>query len=39
MNHNDFKAKSHEDALVLKVKADGQEEGKVGQYETVTIER
>jgi hypothetical protein len=37
MNHNDFKAKSHEDALVLKVKADGQEKEKWDNNETVTI--
>ncbi|MFT7336495.1 MAG: hypothetical protein ACI9M1_002454, partial [Porticoccaceae bacterium] len=44
-SNNDFKAKSDEDALVLKVKADGQEKevtvvgskGKVGQFETVKI--
>ena len=42
---NDFKAKNHEDALVLKVKADGQEKevtvlgskGKVGAFQTVKI--
>jgi cytochrome c-type biogenesis protein CcsB len=44
-SNNDFKAKNHEDALVLKVKAEGQEKevtivgskGKVGQFETVKI--
>ncbi len=42
---NDFKAKSHEDALVLKVKAEGQEKevtvlgskGKIGQFQSVKI--
>jgi cytochrome c-type biogenesis protein CcsB len=44
-SNNDFKAKNHEDALVLKVKADGQEKevtivgskGKIGQVQTVKI--
>jgi cytochrome c-type biogenesis protein CcsB len=42
---NDFKAKNHEDALVLKIKAEGQEKevtvlgskGKVGEAKTVKI--
>ena len=44
-SENDFKAKTHEDALVLKVKADGQEKtvtilgskGKIGDSKTVKI--
>jgi hypothetical protein len=42
---NDYKAKNHEDAIVLKVKADGQEKevtvvgskGKIGDAKTVKI--
>ena len=42
---NDFKAKNHEDAVVLKVKAEGQEKevtvlgskGKIGQFKSVKI--
>ncbi|MBJ2124118.1 cytochrome c biogenesis protein CcsA [Flavobacterium sp. IB48] len=44
-SHNDFKAKSHSDALVVKVKAEGQEKevmlfgskGQVGEAKTVKI--
>jgi cytochrome c-type biogenesis protein CcsB len=44
-SNNDFKAKNHEDALVIKVKADGQEKevtligskGKTGEPQTVKI--
>ncbi len=44
-SNQDFKAKNHEDALVIKVKADGQEKevtivgskGKIGQAKTVKI--
>lgn len=44
-SNNDFKAKNHEDALVIKVKAEGQEKevtivgskGKIGEAKTVRI--
>ena len=44
-SNNDFKAKTHEDALVLKIKAEGQEKevtilgskGKIGEPQTVKI--